>query len=46
MLKILHEAGAVVKELRMHWTYNVSGLLPGDEVVLRNEALERWVGRL
>lgn len=46
MLNTLHEAGAVVKELRMHWTYNVSGVLPGDELVLRNEALERWVGRL
>ena len=46
MLNILHDAGATVKELRMHWTYNVFGVLPGDEVVLRNEALERWVGRL
>ena len=46
MLNVLHQAGAAVKELRMYWTYNVFGVLPGDEVILRNEALERWVGRL
>jgi len=46
MLNVLHQAGAAVKELHMYWTYNVFGVLPGDEMVLRNEALERWVGRL
>lgn len=40
MLDILHEAGVVVKEMRMHWTYYVFGVFLGDEVVLRNVAGE------
>jgi hypothetical protein len=46
MLNILHEAGTAIRELHLHWIYDVGVLVPGDEPIIRNKTLDKWVGRL
>jgi len=42
MLNTLNEAGAAVKEIRMHWRYCVCSILPGE----KKETLDRWAEEL
>ena len=46
MLNILHKASTGVRELHMHWIYDVGTLVPGDQPVVRSKTLDKWVGKL
>jgi hypothetical protein len=46
MLNILHKASTGVRELHMHWIYDVGTIVPGDQPVVRSKTLDKWVGKL